>query len=434
VAQNFIATHKPTFGAFQFYGSASAGTNTSFTVLASLTGGDYGGEVDFYDTSAAGGATIINLSDGAYGGYTQFFGQSSAAGATLINKGAPAGDSLGGETVFYDYSSSGNAMIINEGGVSPGYGGGGATWFSTSTAGDATAISNGGTGPNTLGGISRFAGGSPGNATLIALGGTNGGGGGAIDFFNRPPQNTARVELFGNATLFLEVAPIQIGSIEGDGDIPLTQDLTVGANNLSTVFSGLIEGKHSLTKTGTGSLTLTGANTYLGGTTIESGSLVIDNKTGSATGSGSVLVSGGRLVGRGTIAGPVTMGTGSGPGAAITPRKKVGSPDSLVIQGQLTLHSDATYQCRIDSEKAISPKVAANAIVIDGAVLSLLDRDKLPLSNGTVLIVLNNTSSDPISGAFANLPDGGMIAAGNNTFQASYSGGDGNDLTLTVVP
>jgi len=23
---------------------------------------------------------------------------------------------------------------------------------------------------------------------------------------------------------------------------------------------------------------------------------------------------------------------------------------------------------------------------------------------------------------------------GNNTFQASYEGGDGNDLTLTVVP
>ncbi len=33
-----------------------------------------------------------------------------------------------------------------------------------------------------------------------------------------------------------------------------------------------------------------------------------------------------------------------------------------------------------------------------------------------------------------NLPDGGSITVGNNTFQASYEGGDGNDLTLTVVP
>ena len=31
-------------------------------------------------------------------------------------------------------------------------------------------------------------------------------------------------------------------------------------------------------------------------------------------------------------------------------------------------------------------------------------------------------------------PDGGTITIGSNTFQADYAGGDGNDLTLTVVP
>ena len=40
----------------------------------------------------------------------------------------------------------------------------------------------------------------------------------------------------------------------------------------------------------------------------------------------------------------------------------------------------------------------------------------------------------PIIGTFMNLPDGGTITAGSNTFQANYEGGDGNDLTLTVVP
>ena len=34
---------------------------------------------------------------------------------------------------------------------------------------------------------------------------------------------------------------------------------------------------------------------------------------------------------------------------------------------------------------------------------------------------------------FSNLADGGTIVAGSNTFQADYEGGDGNDLTLTVV-
>jgi hypothetical protein len=39
----------------------------------------------------------------------------------------------------------------------------------------------------------------------------------------------------------------------------------------------------------------------------------------------------------------------------------------------------------------------------------------------------------PIIGTFANLPDGSIFAFGRNNYQASYCGGDGNDLTLTVA-
>ena len=45
---------------------------------------------------------------------------------------------------------------------------------------------------------------------------------------------------------------------------------------------------------------------------------------------------------------------------------------------------------------------------------------------------INNMAVTPIAGTFANLPDGGTITTGSNTFQANYEGGDGNDLTLTV--
>jgi hypothetical protein len=38
------------------------------------------------------------------------------------------------------------------------------------------------------------------------------------------------------------------------------------------------------------------------------------------------------------------------------------------------------------------------------------------------------------AGAFSNLADGSTLIVGNNAFQANYEGGDGNDLTLTVVP
>jgi hypothetical protein len=48
--------------------------------------------------------------------------------------------------------------------------------------------------------------------------------------------------------------------------------------------------------------------------------------------------------------------------------------------------------------------------------------------------VIDNRVGTPIAGTFSNLADGSTITIGPNTFQANYEGGDGNDLTLTVVP
>ena len=61
---------------------------------------------------------------------------------------------------------------------------------------------------------------------------------------------------------------------------------------------------------------------------------------------------------------------------------------------------------------------------------------------GTQLTVVNNTAtpaaSHPITGTFANLPQGGTISATYNGitcwFQTNYAGGDGNDLVLTAIP
>ncbi len=56
------------------------------------------------------------------------------------------------------------------------------------------------------------------------------------------------------------------------------------------------------------------------------------------------------------------------------------------------------------------------------------------MKRGTVLTVINNTSANPIIGTFSNLADGAIITVNGNNLQANYEGGDGNDLTLTVVP
>lgn len=66
-----------------------------------------------------------------------------------------------------------------------------------------------------------------------------------------------------------------IGSLSGVGNVNLgDKTLTLGGDNSSTTFSGVISGGGSLAKAGTGTFTLTGANTYSGGTTITAGTLV----------------------------------------------------------------------------------------------------------------------------------------------------------------
>ena len=84
------------------------------------------------------------------------------------------------------------------------------------------------------------------------------------------------------------------GSIEGAGTYFLgANQLTVGGNNLTTTVTGTIEDGGSfggtgasVVKVGAGTLTLSGINTYSGGTTINGGTLAVaaDNNLGGSAG------------------------------------------------------------------------------------------------------------------------------------------------------
>jgi outer membrane autotransporter protein len=289
-------------GTMFFYDFASAGNGTFTTNGASGGGGAaFGGRVFFLDNATAANATFTMNAGGdgpSGGGYLAFSGHATAANAYITLNGGAFPGPTGGHAFFGGHATAANAYITLNGGTSSG-GSGGQLVFneSTATAGSAIILNNGGTVSGANGGWTQFYAGSAGNATLVAYAGSNGGLGGVIYLWDSSVGDTAKVHVFGNGSLNIagHSAPgVGIGSLEEDGNVFLgARNLTVGSNNLSTTFTGVIHDGGpggsgstggSFTKTGAGMLTLTGANTYTGGTTIEQGVLSFANGSLGSTG------------------------------------------------------------------------------------------------------------------------------------------------------
>jgi autotransporter-associated beta strand protein len=439
-----------------FFNSSNAGTAT-FIVNTSL---------DFYgagaETPSAANATIINDRGDTYfsyggtaanavitnqhGGQTDVGFGGDAGNATITNEGTMGAD--GWQSHTYIGGSAGTATITNNPATVEGEKGGYTSYGTTNLSDSPTIISNGSSFADPASAGITFVTGSTGNAILIAHGGTNGGAGGQIVFKGYPGDgDTTRIVMDGNALLDISLhspPELNIGSLEGDGEVYVgANNLTIGANNLSTEFGGQIQdgGRHnlpggSITKTGSGTLTLSGASTYTGGTSVNAGVVLVNSMVGSGTGTGTVQVNAGTLGGVGTIFGPVTIGMGSGGGAILQPGFGHNKPVVLTLQSALTFKSDSTYTVNLNTRKPRTDMVVANGVTIEpGAQFNLNSIGDGKLHLGRILKVLsNNLFRTAISGSFANLIDGSTVTVGMNKFQVSYEGGDGNDLTLKVVP
>jgi len=253
----------------QTFGAADSGqivfNNASTAASAQISNyavnyGTPAGVTIFNDTSNADGASISNASGDIdhYAGQTIFNGGSSAGHASITNHAAPETHGSGAATTFNGTSTAANAFIENRGADFSLTGGAGYTVFNeTSTAGHATITNEGTCCQESAGGATVFRGSSTADSAILVANGAGGGGG--ILFNDTSTGGSARVEVFDAG--YLDISRRQpgliIGSIGGSGNVYLGANrLTVGTNNISTSFSGVISGSGRLSKIGSGVLTL----------------------------------------------------------------------------------------------------------------------------------------------------------------------------------
>ncbi|MBV8899999.1 MAG: autotransporter-associated beta strand repeat-containing protein, partial [Verrucomicrobia bacterium] len=331
-----------------------------------------------------------------------------------------------GSTQFLNASTAGSATITNYGGAFSGGSGGSTQFLNASTAASATITNYGGDVFGARSGLTEFLGTSTaGNATITNNGGASGAEGGSTFFFDRSDGGTARAITNGNGSFDisgLTTAGMGIGSIEGSGNYFLgSKMLSVGGNNLSTTVSGVIQDGGasggtggSLTKVGTGTLTLTGTNTYSGGTTISAGTLQLGN--GGTTGSiaGNVTDNAILAFSRSDAFtfGGVISGTGSvqqiGTGTAVLTANNTYTGGTTISAGTLQLGAGGT-----------TGSIVAN--VTDNAAL-IFDHSNAITFPG----VISGTGSVTQAGT------GTLILTGDNTYTGGTTIAAGSTLQLGV--
>ena len=228
-----------------------------------------------------------------------------------------------------------------------------------------------------------------------------------------------------------------VGSIAGAGDFSLNAyTLTAGGDNSSTTVSGAITGTGSFEKTGTGSTSLSGNNTYTGATTISSGTLSVESESAIANTSGTSMGNGTGFTYNGSTGAisrsfAITSGTG-------TLRNSGGGILSLTG----TLSKDGTTlklaQGAFNITGSIIGSNANSDLVVDGANAIL---NGINTYNGPTYLLNNATLTANATGALptqtrsaVTMDDtgtgGSTLALGSSQAIASLTGAASSNVTL----
>jgi autotransporter-associated beta strand protein len=409
------------------------GTNT-YTGLTTISAGTL---------SVGNGGTAGSIADGIANNAALIFNRSNAlthSGAisgtgTLTKQGAGAltlsnatGNTYGGGTTV----SAGQLIVTNTSGSGTGTG-------NVTVNGGSLEVGNGGTGGSVSGNIVN-------NATVNFNRSDASSYAGQISGTGAVTKNGAGTHTLTGINSYGGGTTVSAGTLQGHTDslqgAILNNAAVIFDQGFNGTYAGTMSGSGSLTKNGFSVVTLTAANSYAGGTTINAGTLLVNNTSGSGTGSGPVNVVGGTLGGTGSVSGSVTVQNGAvlSPGASI----------ETLASGSLVFNTGST----LNYELQTNAPLALGADLIDstgglniaaGVTLAMFDLAAgFQLSGTKYTVIAYNGAWN--GGTFVGLGDDTQFFSLGKQWKVNYNDttpganfasealDNASFVTLTVVP
>ena len=265
----------------------------------------------------------------------------------------------------------------------------------TSPAALATSINKTGSGTLNLTGANTYSGGTSLTAGTIGVG-----------------HNTALGT--GSLTMSDGTTLQALSSVTLANGVTINGTSTFDSQGYTLGMSGVIGGAGSLSKIGSGTLNLTGANTYSGGTSLTAGTIGVGNNT--ALGTGSLTMSNNttlQALSSVTLANDVTL---NGTSTFDTNGQTLGMTGVISGTGSLTKISQGTLILNAVNTYTGNTLIQAGTLILNGSITS-----NTTLSSGTTLqgggtIFGSLTSSGNIAPSVAGTPTN-LTIAGNYTSQ-----------------
>jgi autotransporter-associated beta strand protein len=236
--------------------------------------------------------------------------------------------------------------------------------------------------------------------------------------------STINAQNWNGNFVFAGSSPLEMG---GGATITLGANVSLDVAKSTLTEDGPITGGFSFSKAGAGTLVLNGAGSYSGSTNVSAGTLYL-GPLGS-TGLGLTTVTAGTLAGIGAVDGPLSLTGGFlAPGSTL--------PGELTVDGMLSMGASSTLDILLTGSGSDELLDLGQASL--GGNLSISVAAGFTPALGSTFTIIDDTSTLPATGVFANDLGGIIEDTSGNFYDISYAStvdGDGvaNDVVLTAI-